>query len=116
MTVQATGARRLTLTRPELARAAFDAIESAGREALDELRRLLGVLRREDAELTLAPQPSLRHAMSLVRRTSAAGLPVALHVDGAERELAPGIDVTAYRVIQEALGAALDVGGAGRVR
>ena len=50
MTVQATGARRLALTRPELARAAFAAIETSGREALDELRRLLGVLRREDAE------------------------------------------------------------------
>ncbi len=68
MTVQATGARRLTLTRPELARDAFGAIETAGREALDELRRLLGVLRREDAELTLAPQPSLRHVRSLARR------------------------------------------------
>ena len=49
MTVQATGARRLTLTRPELAREAFAAIETAGREALDELRRLLAVLRGEDA-------------------------------------------------------------------
>src|SRR4051812_10574415 len=78
MTVQATGARRLALTRPELALAAFGAIETAGREALDELRRLLGVLRREDAEITLAPQPSLRHVPSLVRRTTRAGLPVAL--------------------------------------
>ena len=114
MTVQATGARRLALTRPELARAAFEAIERSGREALDELRRLLGVLRREDAELTLAPQPSLRHVHSLVRRTTAAGLPVTLRVEGTERELAAGLDVTAYRVVQEALAAALDVGGAGR--
>ena len=77
MTVQATGARRLTLTRPEPAREAFAAIETTGREALDELRRLLGVLRREDVEVSLAPQPSLRHARSLARRTAAAGLPVA---------------------------------------
>jgi signal transduction histidine kinase len=114
MTVQATGARRLTLTRPALARDAFGAIETAGREALDELRRLLGVLRREDAELTLAPQPSLRHARSLARRTTAAGLPVSLRVEGEERELPAGLDVTAYRVIQDALGAALEHGGAGR--
>ena len=114
MTVQATGARRLTLTRTELARDAFGAIETAGREALDELRRLLGVLRREDAELTLAPQPSLRHVGSLVRRTSAAGLPTALRVDGEPRELPAGLDVTAYRVIGDALTAAVDVGGAGR--
>src|SRR4051794_27843402 len=112
MTVQATGARRLALTRPELALAAFGAIETAGREALDELRRLLGVLRREDAEITLAPQPSLRHVPSLVRRTTRAGLPVALKVEGAERELPAGLDVTAYRVVQDALAAAHDAGGA----
>lgn len=114
MTVQATGARRLTLRRPDSARAAFEAIETAGREALDELRRLLGVLRREDAQLTLAPQPSLRHTESLVRRTTAGGLPVTLHVEGEPRELSAGVDVTAYRVAQESLAAARDVGGAGR--
>jgi signal transduction histidine kinase len=114
MTVQAAGARRLALTRPELALAAFAAIETAGREALDELRRLLGVLRREDAAITLAPQPSLRHVQSLLRRTAAAGLPVALRVEGEERELGAGIDVTAYRVIQDALANALAVGAAGR--
>lgn len=112
MTVQATGARRLTLTRPELARNAFASIEATGREALDELRRLLGVLRRGDAEL--APQPSLRHVESLVRRTRASGLPVTLRVEGEPRELAAGIDVTAYRVAQEALAAARDAGAAGR--
>lgn len=114
MTVQATGARRLTLTRPDLAREAFAAIESTGREALDELRRLLGVLRSEDAESTLAPQPSLRHLRSLTRRTSAAGLPVVLRVDGDAVELPAGLDVTAYRVIQEALTAARELGAAGR--
>jgi signal transduction histidine kinase len=114
MTVQATGARRLALSRPELALTAFGAIETAGREALDELRRLLGVLRREDAEITLAPQPSLRHVHSLLRRTSAAGLPVTLRIEGEERELGAGTDVTAYRVLQDALAAARAVGGAGR--
>ncbi len=114
MTVQATGARRLTLSRPDLAREAFAAIETTGREALDELRRLLGVLRSEDTSVSLAPQPSLRHLRSLARRTSAAGLPVALRVEGEPRELAAGLDVTAYRVIQEALLAAREQGDAGR--
>ena len=114
MTVQATGARRLTLNRPELAREAFAAIETTGREALDELRRLLGVLRSEETSVSLAPQPSLRHLRSLARRTSAAGLPVALRVEGEPRELAAGLDVTAYRVIQEALLAAREQGDAGR--
>ncbi len=114
MTVQATGARRLTLSRPELAREAFAAIESTGREALDELRRLLGVLRSEDAGSSLAPQPSLRHLRSLTRRTTASGLPVALRVDGDAVELPAGLDVTAYRVIQEALSTARDLGAAGR--
>src|SRR6478609_3261371 len=82
MTVQATGARRLTLTRPELARDAFGAIENAGREALDELRRLLGVLRHASAEEALTPQPSLRHVRSLIRRTGASGLPAGLRIEG----------------------------------
>jgi signal transduction histidine kinase len=114
MTVQATVARRLALTRPELAREAFGAIETAGREALDELRRLLGVLRRDDAELTLAPQPSVRHIHSLARRVTASGLPVTLRVEGSGLELPAGVDVTAYRVVQDALAAALERGGAGR--
>ena len=113
MTVQATGARRLALNRPELARDAFSAIERTGREALDELRRLLGVLRSEETGTSLAPQPSLRHLRSLTRRTTAAGLPVTLRVGGEPPELAAGLDVTAYRVIQEALTAARDQGGAG---
>src|SRR3954471_5879161 len=97
MTVQASGAQRLTLTRPERARDAFLAIELAGREALDELRRLLGVLRREPSGL--APRPSLRHVRSLAGHAN-------LRVDGEERELPAGIDLTGYRVIQDALRAA----------
>jgi signal transduction histidine kinase len=114
MTVQAAVARRLALTRPELAREAFGAIETAGREALDELRRLLGVLRREDAALTLAPQPSVRHVRSLARRVTAAGLSVTLRVEGTELELPAGVDATAYRVVQDTLAAALEHRGAGR--
>jgi signal transduction histidine kinase len=116
MVVQASGARRLAERDPGRAADAFLAVETSGREALTEIRRLLGVLRREDEELALAPQPSLRHVGSLVRRVEAAGLPVELGVEGEERELPIGIDLTAYRVVQEALGGALEHGQAGRAQ
>jgi signal transduction histidine kinase len=114
MVVQAGGARRLAAKDPERARAAFAAVEDTGREALTEIRRLLGVLRHQDDEIALAPQPSLRHLASLVRRVEAAGLPVVLEVDGEERPLPPGVDLTAYRLVQAALGDALEQGAAGR--
>jgi signal transduction histidine kinase len=114
MTVQATAARRLAERDPTRAATAFAAVEGTGREALTELRRLLGVLRKEDEELALAPQPSLVHVEGLARRATAAGLPVALRVTGAARPLPAGVDLTAYRVVQEALGRARDAGGAGR--
>ena len=113
MVVQAGGARRLAAKDPERARAAFAAVEDTGREALTEIRRLLGVLRHQDDEIALAPQPSLRHLAALVARVRAAGLPVDLQVDGDERPLPPGVDLTAYRLVQEALDGALSQGSAG---
>ncbi len=114
MTVQASAARRLSERDPGRARDAFATVEHTGREALSELRRLLGVLRKEDEELALAPQPSLAHVDALVRRARAAGLPVELVVSGAVRTLPAGVDLTAYRLVQEALGGARDAGHAGR--
>jgi signal transduction histidine kinase len=114
MTIQATAARRLAERDPQRAGAAFAAVEGTGREALTELRRLLGVLRKEDEELALAPQPSLVHIGALARRTQAAGLPVRVSVSGTPRALPAGVDLTAYRVVQEALGRARDAGHAGR--
>lgn len=113
MVVQAGGARRLAGRDPDRAREAFAAVEVTGREALTEIRRLLGVLRREDEEIGLAPQPGLRHLAALVRRTQTAGLRVELRVDGEARPLPPGVDLTAYRLLQEALGGALEHGAAG---
>src|SRR5262245_48532685 len=78
MVVQASGARRLAERDPDRAAEAFLAVETTGRETLTEIRRLLGVLRLEDEELALAPQPSLRHVASLLRKVEAAGLPVEL--------------------------------------
>ncbi|HEX2088252.1 MAG TPA: histidine kinase [Solirubrobacteraceae bacterium] len=114
MTLQATAARRLAARDPERARAAFEAVEERGRDALGELRRLLGVLRHSDEEIALAPQPSLRHLDALARRASAAGLPVDVAVEGDVADLPAGVDVTGYRVVQEALSAALRARGAGR--
>jgi signal transduction histidine kinase len=114
MTVQAAAARRWTERDPDRAASAFASVEHTGREALTELRRLLGVLRREDEELALAPQPSLAHVGGLAKRAAAGGLPVALTIAGTARPLPAGVDLTAYRVVQEALGRARDGGGAGR--
>jgi signal transduction histidine kinase len=116
MVVQASGARRLAERDPARAGEAFLAVERSGREALTEIRGLLGVLRHEDEELALAPQPSLRHVSTLVRKSQAAGLPVHVDVDGETRDIPIGIDLTAYRVIQEALGSALEHGHAGDAR
>jgi signal transduction histidine kinase len=114
MTVQASAARRLSERDPGLARDAFSTVEQTGREALAELRRLLGVLRKGDEELALAPQPSLAHVDALARRVEAAGLPVDLSIAGVVRALPAGVDLTAYRLVQEALAAARDAGHAGR--
>jgi signal transduction histidine kinase len=116
MVVQAAGARRLAAKDAERARDAFAAVETTGREALTEIRRMLGVLRREDEQIALAPQPSLRHLSALLDRTRAAGLPVDLAVEGGQRDLPAGVDLTAYRLIQEALGGAVEQGAAGRAQ
>jgi len=107
MVGQAGAAERLARSKPDVAERAFTSVETTGREALSEIRRMLGVLRRDDEELALAPQPSLAHVRDLVARARAAGLPVELEVEGEAAELPAGVDLTAYRLIQEALGGAL---------
>ena len=78
-----------------------------------EMRRLLGMLRRSDDELALAPQPSLRYLDDLVEQVREAGMPVDLRIEGEPRPLAPGIDLSAYRIVQEALTNALKHAGPG---
>jgi signal transduction histidine kinase len=110
MVVQAGGARRILDRDPERAVAAAELIERTGREALTEMRRLLGVLHPgEHAEYT--PQPTLRELDALVERTRDAGVPVTLAVDGERRELPAGLDLAAYRVVQEALTNVIKHGG-----
>ena len=107
MVVQAGGARRILARDPERAQAAAAQIERTGREALLEMRRLLGVLRGPDQAAELAPSPTFDGLDALVARARDAGLPVALEVDGTPRPLPPGVDLAAYRVVQEALTNAL---------
>jgi signal transduction histidine kinase len=116
MTVQAEAVHRVAPRMPEQARTSLETIENTGREALTEMRRLLGVLRRDDEAAELAPQPSLGQVRLLVQRARAAGLPVELTVEGDSRELPPGIDLAAYRVVQEALTEALARAGARQAR
>jgi len=95
---------------------ALDAIESTGATALVEMRRLLHMLRAGDEEVALAPQPSLANLEPLVSQVRDAGLSVELRVEGRQRELPPGIDVSAYRIVQEALTNALKHAGPARAR
>jgi signal transduction histidine kinase len=102
MVVQAQAGPRL-LGEPEQARGAFRSIEASGREALVELRRLLGILRTGDEHLAIGPQPGLGSLQSLVEQMREAGLPVELRVEGEPLQLPPGVDLSAYRIVQEAL-------------
>jgi signal transduction histidine kinase len=92
------------------AEGAFAAIEETGREALVEMRRLLGVLRRGDDRAELAPQPGLGRLEALTERAREADLDVTVREEGDPRPLSPGIDLTAYRIVQDALEAAVEQG------
>jgi signal transduction histidine kinase len=106
MTVQAGGVRRLLRPDQEREREALLVVESTGREALTEMRRLLGMLRKTE-EAPLAPMPGLEGLGALVQQVRDAGLPVDFRVKGEPVPLPPGIDVSAYRIVQEALTNAL---------
>jgi signal transduction histidine kinase len=89
---------------------AFASIEATGRDALAEMRSLLGVLRHDGDGVELAPQPGLGRLQALVERVRGQGIDVELVVTGDERTPAAGVDLTAYRVIQDALEAAVEQG------
>lgn len=112
MTVQAAGVRRLLQPEQEREREALLVVEQAGREALAEMRRLVGVLRRPEESPALAPQPSLQHVERLIEQARDAGLPVQLRIEGEAKQLPPGIDLTAYRLVQEGLTNAIKHAGA----
>jgi signal transduction histidine kinase len=102
MVVQAAAGNAVFEQQPERAREALGAIEQTGRKALGELRRLLDVVADDEGEGTL-PQPGLTRLDELVDRVRTAGLAVDLALEGTPRELPPGVDLSAYRIVQEAL-------------
>jgi signal transduction histidine kinase len=122
MVVQAGAARRTLATSPGQATTALGQIESTGRQALVEMRRLLGLLRDGDGEggeapgAALSPQPSLAHLESLAAAAREAGLPVEIVVEGEPRPLPAGVDLSAYRIVQEALTNSLKHAGPARAR
>lgn len=102
--VQAESARLTTEGLPEEGRAQFEAIGQTARDALTEMRRLLGVLREDaNAEAERDPQPGLARLNELVETARAAGTPVRLTLEGQVAALPPGVDLCAYRILQEAL-------------
>lgn len=103
MVVQAGAGERLVGRDEERARQALGSIRETGADALDELRRLLGLLRDSDHADGGEPQPGLGRLTALIARNTAAGLDVTCTVVGAERPLPPGVDLAAYRIVQEAL-------------
>jgi signal transduction histidine kinase len=111
MVIQAGAGRRTLASDPGTAERAFRTIESTGRTALDELDRLLGILRTADDEADLPPQPGLDQIRSLAGRFEDSGLPVEITVDGDEVALPRSLDQSAYRIIQEALTNALRYAG-----
>jgi signal transduction histidine kinase len=103
MTVQAAAVRRRLTPDQVVEREALGTVETVGREALAEMRRMVAILRAEGQVVELAPAPGLAEVDQLVTRFQGAGLPVRLTVTGAPRPVAPGLDLTAYRVVQEGL-------------
>jgi signal transduction histidine kinase len=103
MTVQASAVRRLLTPEQEREREALRTVEETGRQALSEMRRMLGIMRIEEEVPSLAPQPGLKTLPALVEQVRQSGLPVELTVEGEPVQLAAGVDLSAYRIVQEAL-------------
>ena len=113
--VQAGAAARVLEGEQPNVRRALETIETTGRETVDEMRRLLGVLRRADDGQALAPQPGLAELGALVAQVREAGLTVDLRIEGTPAPLPPGLDLSAYRIAQEGLTNALKHADAARV-
>lgn len=113
MVIQASGARLIAASDLAAASDALRIVESCGREALADLRRTMGVLRREDGELA-GPAPGLGQLDTLIERARVAGLPTRAQFVGNPLPLSPGLDLVAYRVVQEALTNAVKHAGPAR--
>ncbi|MEV5436766.1 sensor histidine kinase [Streptomyces sp. NPDC052682] len=115
MVVQADGAAYVLDTAPDQAKKALETISSTGRQALAEMRRLLGVLRTGEHQEAgeYVPQPDVRQIEDLVEQCRGSGLPVDFKIEGTPRPLPSGVELTAYRIVQEALTNTRKHGGPG---
>jgi signal transduction histidine kinase len=109
MTIQAAAARRVLARDADAAKAALLAAEETGRAALTEMRHLLGVL-RSDGDVTLTPQPSMRRLTVLSEEFGRRGLTVSVTESGADSGLSSGLDLTAYRILEDLLLSAVALG------
>jgi signal transduction histidine kinase len=116
MVIQAGAERRALGDEREETREVLSTIEQTGRQTLGEMRRLLGMLRRSDDELELAPHPSMEHVDVLIDQVREAGLPVTLTVEGEANALPAAVDLSAYRIVQEALTNAMKHAGPASAR
>jgi signal transduction histidine kinase len=107
MLIQTGAARQVVESTPDRAADSLLTVEATGREVMAELRRLLGVVNDDGEASGVAPQPGLEQLATLVDRVREAGLPAELEIDGTPRTLPASLDVTAYRIVQEALTNAL---------
>lgn len=112
MVVQTQAARRVAGADLAAAGSALQSVSDCGRDALVDMRRMIGVLRRDDVELAA---PGLAQLPALLERAEASGLRVALHVSGAARPLPSSVDLASYRLVQEALTNVIKHAGAARV-
>lgn len=115
MTVQAAGANRMIETDPEKARSALETIEETGREAMQEMRRMIGVMREDGDQGAHLPQPGVSAIPELVEQVKDAGLTVTCSIEELPEHLPPGIDLAAYRIVQEALTNTMKHGGPGAI-
>ncbi len=111
--MQAGGAGTIPVLEEPDAKAVLATIEQTGRQAFAEMRRLVGVLREDDEAAALAPQPTVGEIPALLARFASAGLDVDLEIEGTRREVPAGVELSAYRIVQEALTNTLKHSGAG---
>lgn len=117
MVIQAEAAdEMLDRELPARARAPVQRIQETGRSALTDMRRLLGLMHDTDTQATLSPQPGIANLELLLATMREAGLPVDVEVGGEPEPLPPGVDLSAYRIVQEALTNTLKYAGPARAR
>jgi signal transduction histidine kinase len=116
MVIQTQAARRVADCDSAAALEALRAVESCGRDALVDMRRMIGVLHRGDIEVLGGASPGLAQLGKLAERAQASGLPVQIRIEGEQRPLSPALDLVSFRIVQEALTNAIKHAGPARAR